>query len=63
MAPTFLVGLVSIIVGAQHLIGLDFASDQWMAFLMVGIGIVAAARQYLTGRSTWLGTRPSDFRG
>ena len=57
-APSYIASIVGIVMGLQSLFGLDFTSDQWTAAIVVVCGIVVAARQYLTGRSTLLGARP-----
>lgn len=62
MAPTFVASAVSIIMAFQSLVGLDFVSEQWTAFIVVIMGIISAVRQYTTGRSTLLGGRPDGFR-
>ena len=57
-APTYLAGLVVVLMGAQSLLGLDFTSDQWTAAIMVASGLFVAVRQWLTGKATWFGSRP-----
>ena len=58
MAPSYIGGIVSILVGLQTIFGLDFLPEQWTAFVLVGYGIFVAIRQKITGRSTFAGTRP-----
>lgn len=58
VAPSYVAAVVSIVMGLQSLVGLDFASEQWTAFIMVCMGIVVAVRQLMTGRSTLMGSRP-----
>jgi hypothetical protein len=58
MAPSYIAGVVSIIVALQPLLGLNFLPEQWTAAIIVVSGIVVAARQIINGRSTWFGSRP-----
>lgn len=58
LAPSYVASVVSIIMAFQSLIGLNFASEQWTAVIVVVCGIVVAIRQIITGRSTLGGTRP-----
>jgi type IV secretory pathway VirB2 component (pilin) len=61
MSPTYLAAIVSIIMGAQQFFGLDFTNEDWTAAIVVISGIIIALRQWLTGRSTFMGTRPKDY--
>ena len=58
IAPSYIAGIVTVLIGLQSLLGLDFAPEQWEATIVVLTGIVVAARQLLTGRSNLLGGRP-----
>lgn len=59
IAPSYIAGIVSVLIGVQSFLGLDFAPDQWEAAIVVLVGVVVAVRQILTGRSTVLGGRPT----
>lgn len=57
-APTYITAIVSIVIGLQDIVGLDFTNEQWTAFVLVGAGIFTAIRQVVTGRATIAGKRP-----
>lgn len=57
-APSYIAAVVSIVMGAQQLLGLNFSSEEWTGFFVVVAGAVIAARQYLSGKSTAFGLRP-----
>jgi hypothetical protein len=61
MAPSYIAGIVTVLMGLQSFFGLSFASEQWTAVIVVISGVVVAVRQYMTGRSTLAGTRPEGF--
>lgn len=47
----------------QHLVGWDFANDQWTAVVTILVSVFIAIRQLATGRATLAGMRPEDFEG
>lgn len=61
LAPTYIASIVGVIIGLQSMLGLDFAPEQWTAFILVLLGLFNAARQVITGRSTLGGKRPENF--
>ena len=61
VAPSYIAGIVAILVGAQSLLGLDFAPEMWTSAIMVIMGVFVAVRQILTKRSTLIGGRPEGF--
>ena len=58
VAPSYIVAIVTVLIGVQSFFGLNFLPEQWTAFIMVAGGLVVAVRQIWTGKSTWLGSRP-----
>lgn len=58
MAPTYISGVVLVLMGVQPLLGLQFTNDEWTGFITMICGIVIAVRQIVTGRATWFGGRP-----
>jgi drug/metabolite transporter (DMT)-like permease len=59
MAPSYIAGIVVVVMGVQSFLGLDFTSEQWTGAIVVLCGVVVAVRQLITGRSTLLGSRPA----
>ncbi|MDO8094417.1 MAG: hypothetical protein Q6360_13145 [Candidatus Brocadiales bacterium] len=57
IAPSYVAGVVAVVVSLQSILGLSFTSDQWTAAIVVVCGIVVAVRQVLNGRSSWFGVR------
>ena len=63
MAPSYIAAVVGIIMQVQHLVGWDFANDQWTAVVTILVSVFIAIRQLATGRATLAGMRPEDFEG
>ena len=57
-APSYIASIVTVLVGLQALLGLDFTSEQWTAAITVILGLFVMVRQLITGKSNILGVRP-----
>lgn len=62
VAPSYIAGLVAVVMGLQSFFGFDFVAEQWTSFFLVGSGIVVAIRQLITGRANIFGGRPTNFQ-
>ena len=57
-APSYVASIVTVLVGLQALLGLDFTSEQWTSTITVLLGLFVMLRQVITGKSNLFGVRP-----